>query len=411
MRMLGSIAFIALRDSRHEWPMSLLAVVAVVAVVTPLLVLLSMRNGVLAAISSELRSDPRLLEVRIVARGGYSPEDLAAISDWPEVGFLVPRTRFLASNVTLVAETESGPSGLVVTLVPTAAGDPLLRDVTPPASADEIVVAEAVAGDLEISAGDTVTAIVRYEAAAANRSGAGDRHIERRTLRVTGILPARLDQREAVYAPLAFLRNVEAMTEGRPVPQWGWPGRVQAETVETFASFRVFAVSMEHVAALQERLRGLGLEPRSRLAEIETFQALHANLTRLMLYIYGLAGIGVVLSTAVGQYAAVLRKRGDLCLLMLLGYTQWNVAMLPLVSAALFAVLGVALGGLLYALVAPLVDHGFAGRLLPGSSVTQLAIGDLALCVCGTLAISVLASGFAARRVTRLAPSEGLRDE
>ena len=88
--------------------MSFLAVFAVAAVILPLLVLLSMRNGVLAAISSELRTDPRLLEVSVVGKGGYSPQDLAAITDWPEVGFLVPRTRFLASTVTLVADTGAG---------------------------------------------------------------------------------------------------------------------------------------------------------------------------------------------------------------------------------------------------------------------------------------------------------------
>ena len=410
MRTLRLLAFIAARDSRHEWHMSVLAVVAVAAVILPLLVLLSMRNGVLAAISSELRSDPRLLEVRIVGKGGYSSQDLARISDWPEVGFLVPRTRFLASTITLVADTEAGTRGLPVTLVPTAAGDPLLRGLTPPASADEIVVAEPVANELEITTGETMTAIVRYEAD-DDGSGGGDRHIERRALRVTGILPARLDQRKVVYAPLDLLRNVEAMIEGRPVPQWDWPGRVPGETNGKYASFRVFAESMDHVAALQERLSRLGLEPRSRLAEIETFRALDANLTRLMWIIAGLAVLSVFVSTWVGQMASVLRKRRDLCLLMLLGYTQRHVALLPLMSAAIFAVLGVSVGGVAYAVLAHPIDWTFAGRLLPGSEVTRITILDLIGCVIGTLVISVAASGIAAGRATQIAPSEGLRDE
>ena len=236
MRMLRLLAFIAVRDSRHEWHMSFLAIFAVAAVILPLLVLLSMRNGVLAAISSELRTEPRLLEVSVVGKGGYTPQDLAAIADWPEVGFLVPRTRFLTSTITLVADTGAGSRGLAVTLVPTAAGDPLLRGLTPPASADEIVVTGSVADALEIAPGETVTAIVRYDAD-DDVSGRRDRYIERRALRVTGVLHARLDQRKAVYAPFGLLRNVEAMVEGRPVPEWGWPGRVSEETVERYASF------------------------------------------------------------------------------------------------------------------------------------------------------------------------------
>ena len=408
--MLRLLAFIAIRDGRHEWHMSFLAIFAVAAVILPLLVLLSMRNGVLTAISTELRTDPRLLEISVVGKGGYTQQDLAAIADWPEVGFLVPRTRFLSSTVTLVADTGEGPRGMEVTLVPTATGDPLLQGLTPPVSANEIVVTGPVADALEVAPGETVTAIVRYEAD-DDESGRSDRHIERRALRATGVLPARLDQRKAIYAPLGLLRNVEAMVEGRPVPEWGWPGRVPEQTVERYASFRVFAASMDRVASLHERLNRLGLEPRSRLAEIEAFQALDANLTRLMLIIALLAGLSMLVSTGVGQVASVLRKQRDLCLLMLLGYTRRHVAVLPLISAALHAIAGVTAGCVAYALLAHPIDWVFAGRLLPGSEVTRMAIPDLAGCLLGTLAICVAASGIAARSATRIAPSEGLRNE
>lgn len=410
MKMLRLLAFIAVRNSLHEWHMSFLAVFAVAAVIMPLLVLLSMHNGVLVAISSELRTNPRLLEVGVVGKGGYTAQDLAAIRDWQEVGFLVPRTRFLASTITLVAHSGTGSRGLAVTLVPTAKGDPLLRDLEPPASADEIVVTAAVADTLDVAPGETVTAIVRYEAD-GNRSGSGDRHIERRALRITGVLPARLDQREAVYAPLALLRNVEAMVEGRPVAEWGWPGRLPAQTVEHYASFRVFAASMNSVASLHERLNRLHLEPRSRLAEIETFQALDENLTRLMLIIAVLAGASMLVSTGVGQMASVLRKRRDLCLLMLLGYTRRHVAALPVISSVLHGVAGVTVGCVAYALIAHPIDWVFAGRLLPGSEVTRMDTTDLAGCLLGTLVICVAASSAAAQRATLIEPSEGLRDE
>ncbi len=410
MRMLRLLAFIVVRDSRHEWHMSFLAVFAVAAVILPLLTLLSMRNGVLVAISSELRMDPRLLEISVVGKGGYTAQDLAAIKDWQEVGFLVPRTRFLTSTITLVADTGVGPHGLAVSLVPTATGDPLLRDLAPPASANEIVLTASVADKMKLALGETVTAIIRYEAD-DDGSESESRHIERRTLHVTGVLPARLDQRKAIYAPLDLLRNVEAMTEGRPVAEWNWPGRVPEETIQRYASFRVFAASMNSVAALHERLNQLGLEPRSRLGEIKAFQTLDENLTRLMLIIAVLAGASMLVSTGVGQVASVLRKRRDLCLLMLLGYTRRHVAALPLISAVLHGIAGVTVGCLAYALLAHPIDWVFAGRLLPGSEVTRIAVADLAGCLLGTLVICVAASGVAAQRATCIAPSEGLRDE
>ena len=406
--LLGVLAVMrmAVRDALHEWHLSLLAVLAVTAAVLPLFVLLSMRNGILTAISTQLQSDPRLLEVRVIGRGGYTPDDIDRISDWPEVGFVVPRTRFLTSEIVLVAEVEEGARGVPVTLVPTAPGDPLLRDVAQATSPAEIVLADAVAKELEVTTGDTVTAIVRYEDAQR-----GDRHIERRDLRIAGVLSPRLEQGKKAYAPLDLLRNVERMMEGRPVPDWNWPGRVSEEAMESYAGFRIFAPSMDEVAALQARLRELGLEPRTRLAEIETFQALDANLTRLVLVIAALAGAGVLVSTFVGQYAAVVRKQHNLCLLMLLGYTPRQVSVLPLLSALLSAVLGVLLAGLLYVAVDPAIERAFAGRLISGSEATRMDVGDFAACLFVTLLIALVAASFAALQVTRIAPSVGLRDE
>ena len=318
----------------------------------------------------------------------------------------MPKTRFLSSEVTLASAVEGRSRGAKVVLVPTASGDPLLSAIAQPAAPHEVVLAGAVASELEVREGDSVTAVIRYEAAEGL-----PQHMERRSLRVVGILPIHLEQDSVAYALLPLLRNVERVIEGRPVPDWGWAGRIPAETAEGYASFRIFAADMESVEPLVERLRALGTEPRSRLAEIRFYEALNSNLTRLVLIISLLAVVGVLLSTAIGQYAAVVRKRRDYCLLLLIGYTVRQVAILPVFSGMLTSLLGILAASLFYLAIDPAIEHAFAGRLLPGVPATRLEIQDVALCLVATVAVSLAATGYAAWQVTRIAPADGLRDE
>src|SRR5690606_3612238 len=71
MRLVGRLA---LDDYRHEWVLSGCSVLALAAVLIPLLVLFGLRYGIITNLLDPLIENPRYREVTPVTSGRYTPE-------------------------------------------------------------------------------------------------------------------------------------------------------------------------------------------------------------------------------------------------------------------------------------------------------------------------------------------------
>ena len=115
---------LALADLRHEWGMALCYVAALAAILTPLLVLDGLRAGVIQGLTDELRSNPSKLRIHLPGTLQLTPETVATIGALDGIGYIEPMSRSIAARLLL-----AGPGGAVdtVDLLPSSAGDPLLR--------------------------------------------------------------------------------------------------------------------------------------------------------------------------------------------------------------------------------------------------------------------------------------------
>ena len=118
------VLWLALKDYGHEWVMSGNFVLALAAVLAPMMVLYGLKAGIVGSMVDRLVGDPRNREIQAVGSGRYGPEWFQDLRGRPEVAFLVPRTRSIAASIDLQAE--KGGRILAVELVPTGPGDPLL---------------------------------------------------------------------------------------------------------------------------------------------------------------------------------------------------------------------------------------------------------------------------------------------
>ena len=123
MRLALQIIRLALGDYLHERLLSLCAVLALAAVLTPLLILFGVKYGVVSTLTERLERAPQTLEISPVGSGHYTRDYLEQLSRHPAVAFVLPRTRAIAATLDLVTE---GGQRCTVSLEPTAAGDPLL---------------------------------------------------------------------------------------------------------------------------------------------------------------------------------------------------------------------------------------------------------------------------------------------
>lgn len=204
----------------HEWILTLCLVIALAAVIAPLLVLLGLKHGTIETLRERLVEDPVFREIRPAQTREYAPEWFDALRARGEVAFLTP-TILPLSSVLGVAPAAGGGTELL-DLVPTAPGDPLLLEnggVVP--GADELVLSAEAARRVGVKAGDAVQAKV-------SRSRAGRNEVAQARLRVAAVLDARAGSLARVYAPLAFVLDVEAYKEGYGAPARGWAGDTPA---------------------------------------------------------------------------------------------------------------------------------------------------------------------------------------
>lgn len=404
MNTLGHVAHLAWRDYAHEWRLSLCAVLALAAVLAPLLVLLGLKHGVVSTLIERLAKEPRSRELLPV---GSQRLTLDWFEQWrarPEVAFVIPRTRQIAGTLDL-RRPEPGRS-VTVELVPTALGDPLLPDGTPPpAEALQLLISQSVAEKLQLRGGETLTATV-------SRSHSGRMEYAQIAVTVAAVLPLETFGRDGAFARLELLEAVENYRDGLAVARFDWPGQpppVDAP-MRHYSAFRLYASTLEQVATLRDVLLGQGIEVETQAADIARVQALNRNLTAIFAIIAVLSAAGCACALGVNMLAAVERKRRELSLLRLLGLPGRGLVGFPLIQGLLTASFGLVAAGLAWWLTSTVINQRFADQMRPGESVCRLTVGQGGWVAAVTVLMMLLAAGAGGWRAARIEPAEGLRD-
>ena len=177
---LRRIPYLAAAHLRHEWVLTLCLVIALAAVISPLLVLLGLKHGTIQTLRERLVEDPVFREIRPTQTREFSPEWFTDLASWPGVGFLTPTILPLSSVLSVLLPASSGTA--LFDLIPTAPGDPLLLENggTVPGEGEVVLTVEA-ARRIGVDVGDEIAARVTR-----SRGGRGEA-VEAR-LRVAAVL-------------------------------------------------------------------------------------------------------------------------------------------------------------------------------------------------------------------------------
>lgn len=401
VRDMRSIFGLALADATHEWRSTLCLVLALAAVLAPLLILFGLRYGVVQTLADRMTRDPRNLEIVPIGAGRFDQAFFEKVARWPDVAFLIPKTRSISATIDIFRD---GGSPVAAEMIPTASGDPLLAGIRLPASPFQVVLSADAARKLgNVRADQTINGVI-------GRTIDGRPENVRLKLEVVAVLPDTAINGEAVFLPLSTLADTESFREGFAVPAFSAEGPPRPADPRLYAGFRLYGRTIYDIPVLRDRLLAERIETFTRAAEVEQIQSLDRNLGILFWLVAGIGAAGFLLSLGVSLWGAVERKRRDLALLRLLGFRARATVLFPVTQAALVAVLGVGLGWAAQAGAAVVLDRYFAASVGAGEAVSRLLPVHLASAAGTTLLCALLAAAIASARAARIDPSEGLRE-
>ena len=397
---LSKVFRLASRDYVHEWLMSVCFVLALAAVLGPMMVLFGLKFGIVGAMVDQLVEDPLNREIRPIGSGYYDNAWLDSVRARPDVAFLVPRTRSIAATIELSSDSSSRI--VSVELIPSDQGDPLLTNSLLPQGTYRVVLSQSAAEKLNVAPGDTLDGSLA-------RRFHGQQEREHLTFSVAAIAPASVFSRDGAFVTVMLLEALEDFRDGRAVPAFGWKGE-PADSNRTYPGFRLYARSIYDVAGLRDAFARLNVDVHTRSAEIELVQRMNRNLTIIYWAIALVGLVGFSLSLGASLWANIDRKRKELSVLRLVGFRTADIVWFPMVQALFTAVLGWALALAIYLVTALVINDMLATQLETGQQVCRMLPQHYAIALLLTCTAAVLASGLAGLRSARVEPSESLRD-
>ncbi len=400
---LALMSQLAWHDYRADARLSACAVLALVAVLAPLLVLFGLKFGLISSLTERLERDPAVREIVPLGGARFSAEVIAELAARADVAFAVPRTRQIAATAELsIAESSAGERGVTVEMIPTAAGDPLVPPQLLPLPADSVLLSQRAAEKLGVKVGDSLSA-------AFGRQVNGRSEYQRTELKVQGILPLSAFARDALFAPLQLLEAAEDYRDGLAVPAFGWRGNSQArEQARVYPSFRLYAEDLEAVEVLRRYFAARNLEVATQADAIAQVRSLSRNLSVVFWIIAGLALGGAFAAMTASALAAVERKRRALSVLRLLGFSSTALVAFVVWQALYTGIFGLLLAWGLYGAAEVGLNRLF--QQTPGEYACRLLLSHYLLALLATLLCSGLAAASGGWRAAQIEASEGLRD-
>lgn len=392
------IAGLAWQDYRREARLSACSVLALVAVIAPLLVLFGLKYGLVGSLTERLQRDPAVREIIPLGGTRLQAEFIDALQQREEVAFAIARTRQIAATSELQA-----PAGTTVSveMLPTAAGDPLLQGLPIPQTLQQVVLSHTAAEKLGVAAGSQIQA--RFA-----RQQGGILQWQQTSVQVLAVLPLAAFERDALFAQAALLEAVEDYRDGLGVAALGWPGAAASQAPRIYPGFRLYARTLEDVEPLRQYFAAQQVQVVTQAAQIAQVQALSRNLDLLFWLITALALGGALAATGAGALAAVERKQRELAVLRLLGFGSGALLLFVILQALYSGLFASVLSALLYRLAEGGINHLFVQ--VPGDYASRLLPEHYLVALGAVLLASAFAAALGGRRAARIDPSQGIRD-
>lgn len=392
---------LALRDLRYDRKVSFCIIASLIAVITPLLLLFSLKYGVGSQLRNQLLNDPHNLEVKIVGNLDLPTEWFQWLEKQPEVQFIIPLTRSLNTIVDL-RNSVNHRFISDVELLPTKPGDPVVMQSLP--NNHSAILSNLAAEKLNVQIGDKIELL-------ATRTYQGNIEKGIIPLTITGIVSETRFSRAAIFVDLTLLIGIEDFRDGLQTSLFPtMQGQSLASPRTSFARARIYAHHLDDVAPLALKLREKNIDTRTEAKAIENVKAIDAVLEIIFLVIAITSIIGCILSLIGAFLANIDRKRKEIAVLRLLGFQPIGVLMYLVLQAIILSSISFVLSYLFFLLGSHLFNQKLALHLAETHFISSLQPIHLITAFIISFILSGIVAAIGAMRAIKIQPAESLRD-
>ncbi|KAE9527431.1 ABC transporter permease [Testudinibacter aquarius] len=400
-RLLAKLAWLDLLYDRN---VSFCIVASLVAVIAPLLLLFSLKYGVVSQLQQQLTNNPQNLEVKIVGNLNLKQAWFDWLKAQPETAFVIPLTRSL--NTSADINISSNRFIKNVEILPTAKGDTLLEQMELKQE-NGVILSALSAEKLQAKTGDKVRLVVSRKRNNIDENGIVE-------LSVEGILPESRFARAAAFVQLPVLLAMEDYRDGYQTALFQ-DANVQGELVrtqarESFARARIYAKSLDDVAPLAQKLRENNIETRTEANAIENVKAIDWVLNVIFGVIAFTSGLGCILSLIGAFLANIDRKRKEIALLRLLGFKPYSVVVYLIIQALLLSSAAFVISCCLFFLGSHAFNSVLGSHLSADIFISNLHLNHLGIAFATALVMATIVAGIGGIRAVKIQPAESLRN-
>ncbi|MCX8585756.1 FtsX-like permease family protein [Gilliamella sp. B3023] len=396
------ISRLSLADLWYDKKVSFCIIASIISVITPLLLLFSLKYGVVAQLRHQLLNDPQNLEVKIVGNLQFDQSMFDWIKNQPETAFVIPLTRSLNTQADMFKD--SGHFVNNVEVLPTAKGDPITQNMPLISQENQVLLSALAAEKMQAKIGSRVKMVITRQLDGKIEKGMTE-------LEVIGIVPETYYGRAAGFVSLDLLIEMEHFYDGFQSEIFSTgTGLANSTYPDSFARARIYANSLDNVAPLSLKLREKNIETRTQANAIENMQAIDKVLSFIFSVIAITAIFGCILSFSGSFLSNIERKRKDIAFMRLIGFKSKEVMFYLLTQAMALSCLAFIVSCVLFLLGNCTFNLVLGKNLVSQPIVSQLQFYHFIIAFVLTLFISFVVVAIGGRGAISIQPAESLRE-
>lgn len=375
---------LAVKELTFDRMMSICQIAAIASIIAPLLLLFSLRYGILEELKENLMNDPKVLSLTLDTSYRLNNEFFKRLESNKHVGFVIPEITALNALVDIKFKGNAKK----VETIPTKIGDPIVLGSNIPYSDKqdalgdhEVFINESLAHQRNLQVGESIQVVI-------SRTQHGQRQASTLALTIKGIIGQRFVRDDCLLVNLDVLNAIDDFRNGYN-PALLTDGHYKPSRDRVYAKFRLYAKNLESVTPLYYNLVEQHLNVTSKMREIENVKAIG----KVLNFVFGVIALVSIIGGMIALTGLILsslkaRKR-NLVLLQLMGQTRSNIYLIVIIELLLVALIGFALAFSLY-YVGSSIFNDYFHALIVGTFISKLSALHILAFLGGACLLSIL---------------------